>query len=66
MMNAALSLMIFAIAALLGGSFYLWRRGGTGKQVALMLVLAVVLAVNVAIWTLPGAGGTAPIAATPN
>ncbi len=66
MMNTALSLMIFAIATLVLGALYLWRRGGAGKQVALMLVLAVVLAINVAIWTLPTAGGgAAPMAQTP-
>ncbi|MEP7221057.1 MAG: hypothetical protein ABI673_00170 [Novosphingobium sp.] len=62
MLNTALSLMTFAIVALLLGAIYLWRRGGAGKQVTLMLVLAVVMAINLAIWTLPGKDGAAPMA----
>ena len=38
------------------------RRRGQRKQAALMLVLAAVMAVNVAIWTLPDASGEAPAA----
>jgi hypothetical protein len=37
-----------------------WRRG-LRKQAALMLVLAAVMAANVAIWTLPGKDGEAPV-----
>ena len=63
MMATALSLMILAIIALIGGAIFLLRRGGARKQALLMLVMSAVLAVNVAIWTLPAAGGSAPIAA---
>ena len=53
----ALSLLVLTTIALIGGAIWLWRRGGARKQVALMLVLAAVLAVNVAIWALPNSGG---------
>jgi hypothetical protein len=56
-MGAALSLMVLTVLALVLGAAWQWRRGGPRKQVVLMLVLAAVLAINVAIWTLPGATG---------
>ncbi len=56
-MSAVLSLLVLTIIALVGGAVLLWRRGGPRRQVALMLILAAVAAVNVAIWTLPDAGG---------
>lgn len=58
-MNAALSLLVLTVVALLLGAAWLWRRGGSRRQAVLMLVLAAVLAVNVAIWTLPAPGGEA-------
>lgn len=60
-MAAALSLMVLTIVALVLGAAYLWRRGGARKQALLMLLLALVLAINVAIWTLPGPRGDAPV-----
>lgn len=60
-MATVLSLLTLAIIALLIGAVALWRRGGSKKQVGLMLLLAVVMAVNVAIWTLPDASGEAPL-----
>ena len=61
-MALVLSILMLAMLALVLGAIVLWRRGGSRKQVALMLVLAGVMAVNVAIWTLPGRDGQAPIA----
>lgn len=58
MASFALSLLVLTALALVLGAAWLWRRGGSRKQVALMLVLAAVLAINVAIWTLPGPQGT--------
>jgi hypothetical protein len=55
--NAALSLLVLTVVALVLGAAFLWRRGGSRKQVLLMLVLAAVLAINVGIWTLPGSSG---------
>jgi drug/metabolite transporter superfamily protein YnfA len=64
-MALVLSLIVLAAIVLLAGAFVLWRRGGSRKQVALMLLLAVIMAVNVAIWTLPDASGNAPLASVP-
>lgn len=52
-MDIALSLMVFACLALFAGAFALWRRQGYRRQAVLMAVLAVVIAANVAIWSLP-------------
>ena len=60
-MDAILSVVVLAAVVLIAGATWLWRRGGATKQALLMLVLAAVMIVNVLIWTLPGAGGTAPI-----
>ena len=59
-MDTVLSVVALAAVALVAGAIYLWRKG-VRKQAGLMLVLAVVMVVNVLIWTLPDAGGTAPI-----
>ena len=59
-MEDVLSVVMLAAIALVAGAAYLWRRGSR-KQAGLMLVLAVVMVVNVLIWTVPGSGGTAPI-----
>ena len=53
-------LMLGCIAMLLGALALWWRRGG-GRQVWLMLALAAVLAINVAIWVVAWAEGTAPV-----
>ncbi len=57
MANIALSLMVLCAAVMTVAAFFAFRRGDR-KQGALMLVLAAVLAVNVAIWTVPGPGET--------
>ena len=61
MLDTALSLMALAIIALTLGAVYLLRRGGAKKQALLMLVLALILAVNVAIWTVPDSKGNVPV-----
>ena len=61
MTDLVLSIMALALVALLLGALYLWRKGGHAKQAGLMLLLAVVIAVNIAIWTVPSGTGTAPI-----
>ena len=61
-MDAVLSVVMLAALALVVGAIVLWRRGGSRKQVLLMIVLALVALVNVAIWTLPDASGDAPLA----
>lgn len=59
MLGTALSLLVLAALVLTGGAVFAWRRGQR-KQAGLMLVLAAVMAVNVAIWTVPDATGEAP------
>jgi multisubunit Na+/H+ antiporter MnhC subunit len=60
-MELALSLMVLAAIALVIGAFVLWRKRGAKKQIGLMLLMALIMAVNVAIWTLPGGSGKAPL-----
>jgi len=60
-MDTVLSIVVLAAVGLTLGAIYLWRRGGVTKQVWLMLLLVMVMIVNVLIWTLPGADGTAPL-----
>ena len=62
MQDLALSLMVLTAFAMVLGAVYLLRRGGAKKQALLMLVLALVMAVNVGIWTLPDAEGNALVA----
>jgi len=61
MTDIVLSIVMLAALALLAGAVVLWRRTGEVKNPALMVLLAVVAVVNVMIWTLPQAGGQAPI-----
>jgi hypothetical protein len=60
-MNTVLSILVLAAIALVLGAIALWRRGGSRKQVVLMLVMALVMAANIAIWALPDASGNAPL-----
>lgn len=60
MMNLVLSVLMLAAGALLIGAVVLWRRG-VRKQAGLMVLLAVIAVINVMIWTLPDAGGEAPV-----
>lgn len=58
-MDIVLSILALGVLALLGGAWLAWRRGGR-RQAVLMVILAAVLAANIAIWTLPDAEGAAP------
>lgn len=57
MLDAALSLMMLAAIALVGGAVFLLRRGER-KRPVLMLTLAGIMVVNLIIWTLPDRTGT--------
>jgi len=61
MTDIVLSIVMLAALALVAGAFALWRRTGEVKNPALMVLLAVIVVVNVLIWTVPTADGTAPI-----
>lgn len=60
-MSIVLSIVMLAAFALVFAAFFAWRRGLPKKQIGLLLLLALVMAVNVAIWTVPDAEGEAPI-----
>lgn len=62
-MDLVLSLLVLTTLALIVGAFYLRRRTGEWMRPLLMLVLAAIMAINVAIWTVPGSSGEAPVAA---
>ncbi len=61
-MNIVLSIVMLAAIALLIGAFAMWRKTGQIKQPLLMVLLAVIFAVNIAIWTVPDASGDVPLA----
>lgn len=56
MLDAALSLMMLAAIALVGGAVFLLRRGER-KRPSLMLTLAAIMVMNLIIWTLPSPKG---------
>ena len=60
-MATMLSVLMLAAIALVAGAIYLWRRGAARLQVVLMLVMAAVIAANIAIWTLPGGDNAPPL-----
>jgi len=60
--DTVLSIVVLAAMALVAGAWFLWRRGGSRKQVFLMILLALIMVANVAIWTFPDASGEAPLA----
>ena len=60
MLATLLSLIMLATLALIAGALALWRRGER-KRPALMAVMVAVLLVNLALWTLPDATGSAPV-----
>jgi len=56
-LQTALSLAVLTAIALIGGAVYLWHSRGLRKQAILMIILAAVMAANVAIWTVPDDAG---------
>lgn len=60
MLDVALSLLVLGSFVLVGGAYVLWKRGGSRKQVVLMLVLAAVMVGNLLIWTIPDDSGETP------
>ena len=59
-MPTVLSILVLAAIALLLGGAMMWRKGDR-KRAMLMVLLAIIAATNVAIWTLPDASGEAPV-----
>ena len=60
-MDVILSVLVLGAVVMVGAAIWRWRREGASKQVWLMLGVAVVMIVNVLIWTVPDKDGTAPI-----
>lgn len=58
--DLALSLLMLVAIALIGGAIYLWRKDGPSRNVWLMLIAALVMLGNVAIWVIPDSHGAAP------
>ncbi len=58
MSDILLSLTMLAALALIVGAFVLWRRKGEGRKALLMVVAALVVLANVAIWSLPAPTST--------
>ncbi len=61
MLDIVLSIVMLAALALIAGAVFLWRRGDR-KRAGLMGFLAVIMLVNVAIWTIPTVTGETPAA----
>jgi uncharacterized membrane protein len=59
-MDIVLSLVALTAFGLVVGAIFFWRRGER-RQVWLLLLLAMVLVVNLLIWTVPAGDGTAPV-----
>jgi hypothetical protein len=59
--DLALSLLMLAALALIGGAIAQWRRSGPSRKMWLMFVAAAVMLANVAIWVIPDSHGAAPI-----
>jgi drug/metabolite transporter superfamily protein YnfA len=60
-MDLILSLVMLAALALVAGAAFLWFKARARKQAGLMALLALIMLVNVAIWTIPDAAGDAPL-----
>lgn len=59
-METVLSILMLAVLALPFVALAMWRKGDR-KQAVLMVVLAVIVAGNLAIWLLPDAQGSSPV-----
>ncbi|MCZ8325164.1 MAG: hypothetical protein O9283_07860 [Sphingomonadaceae bacterium] len=60
MIETVLALLMLAVLVLGAGAVLQWRRGDRRKAM-LLVILALVAALNVGIWTIPDASGEAPV-----
>jgi uncharacterized membrane-anchored protein len=65
MAETVLSLMVLTALVLVAGAAWLWRKKRAGRQATLMLVLAAVIAINVALWAVPDRSGQTLATAAP-
>ncbi|MXP09937.1 hypothetical protein [Pseudoblastomonas halimionae] len=59
-MSIILSIVMLGAFAMVGAAYLAWRQGLPKKRIGLLLLLALVMAVNVGIWTIPDAEGNTP------
>jgi hypothetical protein len=59
--DLALSLLMLVALGLVAGAVIQWRRNGPSRNVWLMLVAALVMLANVAIWVIPDRHGASPL-----
>ncbi|RVQ66512.1 hypothetical protein EKN06_10885 [Croceicoccus ponticola] len=64
MSDVALSLLVLGVFAMIVGAWLAWKRGDR-KRMALMAILAAVMAMNIAIWTIPGPAETSLAKSSP-
>ena len=64
-MALVLSLLMLTGFALIAGAIWLYRRRGMTRQIWLMLLLALVVAINVGIWTFPDGEGRTLVRGVP-
>lgn len=64
-MNTILSIVALSAVALIVGAVFAWRAGYR-KQAGLMVILAAVMAANIAIIAMPNATGRSPLLDTAN
>ncbi len=60
MIETVLALLVLAVLVLGAGAVLQWRRGDRRKA-TLLVILALVAALNIGIWTVPDASGEAPV-----
>lgn len=61
--DTILSIMMLAGVGLLAGALFMAKKGAPRQKVVLMIIAAVVMFANVAIWVVPMEGGQAPVEA---
>jgi hypothetical protein len=59
--DVVLSLLMLVAIGLIAGAVWKWRRSGPDRNIWLMLVLAMVVLANVAIWVIPDGNGASPL-----
>ncbi len=60
------SLALFAVLLLVRGSWKRWRRDGASLQMWLMIVAALVILANIAIWVVPDGNGQSLVTGAKN
>lgn len=64
-LDLVLSILVLTAIALVIGAVMLWCRGGRTKQAVLMLLLAAIIAGNLALWLVPYEDGKVPVSEAP-